>query len=48
MNKQLSNMMNLYLLLNAATEGMLVELAPTFVYGLCYQQAHGWCHSNSI
>ena len=41
-------MRNLYHLLNAATEGMLVEVAPTYVYGLCYQQAHGCCQSNSI
>ncbi len=34
--------------LNAATEEMLVEVAPTCVYGLCNQQAHGWCQSNSI
>ena len=39
-------MRNLYHILNAATEVMFVEVAPTFVYGLCYQQAHGWCQSN--
>ncbi len=46
--KQLSNMRNLYHLLNAATERMLVEVAPTCVYGLCYQKAHRWCQINSI
>ena len=34
MRNQLSNMRNLYHLLNASTEGMLVEVAPTYVYGL--------------
>ena len=31
-------MRNLYHLLNAVAEEMLVKLVPSCVYGLCYQQ----------